>query len=133
MPPLQRERNEPQQLTALRKIMKSGYVTKEAMRAFRRSATNKTGWTAARLDAWLVNLAEGGHLKTPSLNAPTARPALAGRAEEGPAREQAMMYSKVRGWVEKHTEGRISAAHVATMKSNLRGKGGSGLAIEATL
>ena len=104
--------------------MKSGHVSKEAMRAFRRSATNKTGWSAARLDAWLVKLVDAGHLKTPSLNAATARLALAGRAEEGPAREQATMYAKVRGWVEKHTEGRISAAHVTMMKGNLRGKGG---------
>jgi hypothetical protein len=118
---------------ALRKIMKGGYATKVDLAAFRRSATNKTGWNTKRLDAWLAQQTSAGHLRTPMTNTAGKRHDLEIQTLSGPAREQEITQMKVKGWIKANTEGEVSVAHMKTMKANLRGKNGSGMAIEATL
>ena len=133
MPSHRQERTEAMQWSALKDIMKGGYVTKSEMAAFRRSATNKTGWNTKRLDAWLAKQASEGHLRTPMTNTEEKRRDLEISALSGPDREQETTIRKVREWIAKHTEGEVSFSHVKTMKANLRGRNGSGAAIEATL
>ena len=131
--PADRHRTENDQWLALKKIKKGGSVNKGEMKAFRKDATTRTGWSTKRLDAWLARIASEGRLRTPTTATAEKRAAMMEGDLEGPAAEQAAMMRRVRAHVAEHTEGHVSASHVNTMRANLRGKTRSKMGVEAAL
>jgi hypothetical protein len=131
--PADRLRTEADQWRALQRIKRNGNIKKEAMAAFRRSATTRTGWSMKRLDAWLAGLAKTGRLRTPITATAERREAMLEGAMDGSEAEQAAMMRRVRKHVRDNTEGWVSAAQVNTMKANLRGLTRSKMGVEAAL
>lgn len=117
-----RRRSEEDQEKALNKLKVKGNITKDKLQAFRRSATNKTGWSMIRIDKWLAIRAQDKKFTTPATREPASREAAIARGHEDPrVAEFASVRERVRKWVSKRTEGHVTAAHFAQMKDNIRG------------
>lgn len=126
-----KERSEEDQWSALKPYMVKGEVTKARMATFRAGATNKTGWSTKRLDAWLAKLAEQKKIRTPTFRLQAQRDGARAKGEGPPReREQGQLREKVRAWVADRTEGHVTAAHLCQMKENLK-RGVSATGVEA--
>ena len=131
--PKRKVKTEEDQWAALKRIMVKGSVTKPELAKFRASATNKSGWSTARLDAWLAGLVEARKVRTPAFQSQGRRDAAKGKGEGTAAeREHGRVRDKVQRWVARRTEGTVSAAHLLQMKENLR-RGVTAKGIEAII
>ena len=130
------ERTEADQWRVLQRYMHSRTkrVGKVELAKFTRNATNKTGWTKARLETWLAHLAAQHKIKTLTLEPPHLR-AHAKAVTEGTTaqRTQARIERGVAKWVRRNTKGQVTATHLATMKATLRVDGGSRKGVEAAV
>jgi hypothetical protein len=126
-----RERTAGQQWTALQKHMVKRYVSEDRMKVFRADATNKTGWTTKRLDAWLADLGEKGTMRATKVREAETRDAKRGEESAG-EEEERRITERVRRWVKERSEGRITAVMLGQMKQNLR-TGSSGKGVEAVV
>jgi hypothetical protein len=135
-------RTEAQQLAALRAAIKhKGPMGKGEWDRFRRSASSGSkGWPVARLDAWAVRMIEAKVLR-PTLAFPEvkwqairdAHTAATHPSAPDPLREQRELNAAVTNWIVVHTNNHLHAAHLASMKDNLRRESLPVLAIEAVV
>ena len=110
------------------------HVGKEELKRFTRNATNKTGWTKARLETWLARLVNQKKLATLTLDPPHLREhAIAVTEGTTAQRTQARMERGVAKWVRNNTKGKVTATHLARMKASLRVDGGSRKGVEAAV
>jgi len=126
-------RSEEEQYAALQKYIHKGKsVTAAKMKEFRRSATNKTGWNAAQVDAVIEEFVEAKWVITPwTLERELAQ--LARGATNNAETEHQMLKARVKHRLDENGSGTLSAAQFATLKDNLRGKTQTGLAVEAVV
>ena len=128
-------RSEEEQYAALQKYIHKGKsVTAAKMKEFRRSATNKTGWNAAQVDAVIEEFVEAKWVITPwTLERELAQLARGATAKNTAETEHQMLKARVRHRMDENGSGTLSAAQFATLKDNLRGKTQTGLAVEAVV
>ena len=128
-------RTEAAQLKALAKHTVRGYITRTELARFRANATNKTGWPATRLDAWLGRLVSQGKLRMGKTGrVGTAKAREMESAETPGAREEVRHLQKTRRWVESRAEkGVVTAAMFTQMKENLKEKRVGTLGVEAAV
>jgi hypothetical protein len=92
-----------------------GNITKEKLQAFRRSATNKTGWSTARIDKWLAGRRAGRSQSTPAMKTPASRDAAIARGHEDPNMAE---FATVREIVRKGPAGQVEGTLEATTRSD---------------